>query len=735
MSKRTIHKYSETKLVEAMASIRVGMKIREACRTYGIPRGTLQDRIHGRVPEGPRKMGPETVLTNDEEKAIVEWCANLAKCGFPLKVDDLLNTVKNIVSDDGRNTPFKNGRPGKKWYQLFLKRNPTLTHRTPEGISKGRAVVTEEFIKNWFANLKTYLNQIGAEDILDDPTRIFNGDETSFILCPNTGKVIAPRGYKNVYQIQKGKEKEAITVLLFFSASGEILHPCVVFPYVRTPKDVVNSVPDKWLIGRSDTGWMRSEIFLDYISKGLHDWLKENSIKMPVLVFVDGHKSHLTMDLSKYCADNGIILYALPPNTTHLMQPADVSVFKPLKSDWKHTVRHWQTQPENINKMLTKSTFCPLLEKVLCNKNLKESIKNGFRKCGLYPYNPNSVDYTKCVQNTLETLNRLHSLDLQLNDLESAEKTITFLKDNLHSSGVDVAIVMHEIEKLKNCLLMPNTDEHIYTQNTDQTHNKTELPLVRDNLTILQADTTVLQNTRNEETVLNLSLPIINDSVIFGYSADSMDNRTVNNLNIDEWNFNVSENGILLPITNSDKAIDRNKNNEKIHIISNILIKPAQISPVLTKHLKIPSPIKKGQQRNKSINRIGAISSKEWQQFEKKKEEDKERKTSEILKRKQERLQRKQEKEEAKAMKKRNMRQRNIKRKKLNRDPDLPSTITKIKCIDCQVDLVSDTEENDLKNIGCDTCLSWYHLKCTKFAGSLYEDIVNEHFVCNKCNI
>lgn len=43
----------------------------------------------------------------------------------------------------------------------------------------------------------------------------------------------------------------------------------------------------------------------------------------------------MTMPLSEYCQRNGIIVYALPPNSTPIMQPADVSVFKPLKAEWK----------------------------------------------------------------------------------------------------------------------------------------------------------------------------------------------------------------------------------------------------------------------------------------------------------------------------------------------------------------------------------------------------------------
>lgn len=411
MYKRHIHQYLEEALSESLKQIRENnLSVRKASNIYGVPKTTIHDRLSGRISDKPRRMGPTPVLstcwTQAEEKALVEWCINLAKCGFPRKMDDILNTVQKIIlsksEDDRKKIPFVNGRPGKKWYSAFFRRNPQLVHRNPENLSKGRAVLTEESIRKWFTCLREYLETENATDILDDATRIFNGDESSFTLCPKTGKVVAPRGYKNVYQIVKGKEKEALTVLLVVSADGAIAPPCVVFPYVRPPKDVRESMDPSWCLGLSETGWMRSKVFYEYVTMTFNPWLDASGVKKPIIFFIDGHKSHLTMSLSEFCSSNGIILYALPPNATHIMQPCDVSVFKPLKSQWQATVREWQMCEENTNQILTKSKFCLLLKKVLKKENLSQTIKNGFRKCGLFPYNPSAVDYSKCVQNVLE---------------------------------------------------------------------------------------------------------------------------------------------------------------------------------------------------------------------------------------------------------------------------------------------------------------------------------------------
>lgn len=111
---------------------------------------------------------------------------------------------------------------------------------------------------------------------------------------------------------------------------------------------------------------MTGQVFFGYIGNTFIPWLKSHSIKFPVLLLTDGHRSHLTLNVCRLCEANDIILYSLLPNATHIIQPLDVSVFRALKSGWKVTVDNWKEKSDN--RVLTRAKFPQLFESVVKEK-------------------------------------------------------------------------------------------------------------------------------------------------------------------------------------------------------------------------------------------------------------------------------------------------------------------------------------------------------------------------------
>lgn len=206
--------------------------------------------------------------------------------------------------------------------------------------------------------------------------------------------VIAPRGTRNVYEVDRGQAKSTVTVLFTFSAAGEVTPPMIVFPYNRLPSDIALSVPKTWGIGLSSNGWTKAEVFYEYISNVFYKHLVNTKVQFPVILFIDGHSTHLTFEVSKLCRRLNIILNALYPNSTRIFQPADVSAFKPIKSLWKKRVLDWRR--ENPMVALTKDKIALILERVLQHLQANTIVK-GFQGCGIYSWNVNAIDYTKCL--------------------------------------------------------------------------------------------------------------------------------------------------------------------------------------------------------------------------------------------------------------------------------------------------------------------------------------------------
>lgn len=140
----------------------------------------------------------------------------------------------------------------------------------------------------------------------------------------------------------------------------------IVYPYTRLPREVGESVPDSWVIGITPTGWMNGDVFFEWMANHFIPYLEKENVEFPIILFVDGHRSHLTMHLSELCEAKGVILVALHPNCTHMLQPADVSVFAPLKKGWQAHVREWKFN--NDYRQVVKSNFAPILQDVFKKK-------------------------------------------------------------------------------------------------------------------------------------------------------------------------------------------------------------------------------------------------------------------------------------------------------------------------------------------------------------------------------
>ena len=142
----------------------------------------------------------------------------------------------------------------------------------------------------------------------------------------------------------------------------------------------------------SETGWMTSEIFENWFTK--HFLVYAPPLR-PLILLMDGHSTHYGPTFITRAAEEKIIVFCLPPNTTHMTQPLDKGPFSPLKLYWKEECHRYLT--DNPGKVVTRYQFSSIFRKAWLKAMTPSNIMGGFKLSGLYPLNRYAV-IPKCIQ-------------------------------------------------------------------------------------------------------------------------------------------------------------------------------------------------------------------------------------------------------------------------------------------------------------------------------------------------
>lgn len=139
---------------------------------------------------------------------------------------------------------------------------------------------------------------------------------------------------------------------------------------------------------KSDNGWMTAESF--------KNWFETCSLKHMTpgsanLLIFDGHLSHISIELIELALAHNVTLLKLPPHTSHILQPLDVSVFLSLKNKWDRILVDWVRH--NVGKRMSKSDFSNLVGLAWKACDWYSLLRSGFKHTGIYDHgHPSKVN-------------------------------------------------------------------------------------------------------------------------------------------------------------------------------------------------------------------------------------------------------------------------------------------------------------------------------------------------------
>ena len=356
--------YKSENLKLATEAVSEGVTIRRAAEEYNIPRSTLHDHVSGRVLLGS-KSGPQKYLSDDEENELADFLRDCSRIGYARTRQQIFTLVNQCLRMKGLSVNVTNG-----WWESFRRRHPTFKLRTAEKLAYVRMVSSSpEILDYYFDLLEATLIE---NDLIDKPCQIYNVDESGMPLDPDSLKIVAECGAKHSRTLATGS-KTSITVVSCCSAAGSTIPPMVIFDRkTLNPKLTIGEVCGT-MYGMSKNGWIDTELFSLWFSE--HFLAYAPPIR-PLLLLLDGHSSHYQPCFVKKAAEEQVIVFCLPPHTTHLTQPLDKGCFGPLKMSWRRKCQDYLVS--NPGKVITRYQFSALFSAAWFEAMTMSNIVSGF---------------------------------------------------------------------------------------------------------------------------------------------------------------------------------------------------------------------------------------------------------------------------------------------------------------------------------------------------------------------
>lgn len=273
---------------------------------------------------------------------------------------------------------FKNELPSNMWFTRFLDRHK-LSLRSTMSKSLARLemelpAIRDEFFEA-YAKIRNDYNISGKD--------IYNEDETGIQFVCKSPKTVAKKGEKYVYARKSGERSVNISIAMCSNALGSvIIPPFLIFKGLSFLSDLhTECFPENTIFANSKSGYMVTDIFAEW----LRIFVENIPPKRPVLLLLDGHVSHVSLNAIEFAKDNGVLMLCFPPHTTHLLQPMDNGPNITLKNAFKDESNK---RMRKMKRRLKNEDFGKVFKQAWERTCSQMTMKSGFVKTGLWPVNP-----------------------------------------------------------------------------------------------------------------------------------------------------------------------------------------------------------------------------------------------------------------------------------------------------------------------------------------------------------
>ena len=332
----------------------------------------------------PKRRGPKPLV---HESALVEWLERERQQGRPTTRDNIISKASKMYNDsvptDDRPSMTLTLKSMEKWWHLLLRRHPEVSGRLgqhAESVRPDKKLTKDEWT-TWFnESLGLALAKVGC-----DPQYVFNEDEPGMFIEFDTCslKVSVPRGTETCAR-RRGYDRHHVTLVACVRADGFFVRPALLWPSALTRGDLFQHEACPISVKATKTGCSSEDIFMDWLREFASLTNQASNPHKAAVLIVEGSKTHLSRAITEEDVKLGVHLVALPSHLTDVVQPLDVSAFKPFKAALKKRQRHWRTK--NRGKSITPSVFVKFVTESWMLCVTPSVIMNDFRRASISPF-------------------------------------------------------------------------------------------------------------------------------------------------------------------------------------------------------------------------------------------------------------------------------------------------------------------------------------------------------------
>ena len=144
--------------------------------------------------------------------------------------------------------------------------------------------------------------------------------------------MLAKRGSRAVHSIEPD-QREHLSVLSCINAAGGCIPNFYILKGTYFLEDYIARYEAGTVMGMQSNAWMTKWLFESWISHFIQCLSKGPGIDLSNrhLLVLDGHKSHVTLEVVRTAMESGLDIISLSSHTSHALQPLDVACFAPLR--------------------------------------------------------------------------------------------------------------------------------------------------------------------------------------------------------------------------------------------------------------------------------------------------------------------------------------------------------------------------------------------------------------------